>query len=70
MIDLLPVLIQVMLLLYFAHNLVMLLWRNSADPDNYSIPILTALGDFLGTAFLFMAFVILSHSGDINALST
>lgn len=58
-----------MLLLYFAHNLVTLLWRNATDPDNFSIPILTALGDFLGTAFLFLAFIILSLAGDINALS-
>ncbi|XP_015782128.1 solute carrier family 41 member 2 [Tetranychus urticae] len=59
---------QVALLLYFAHNLVTLLWRNGTDPDNFSIPILTALGDFLGTAFLLIVFILLSMAGDINAI--
>ncbi|XP_053201282.1 solute carrier family 41 member 2-like isoform X2 [Panonychus citri] len=60
--------LQVSMLLYFAHNLVILLWRNGTDPDNFSIPILTALGDFLGTAFLLVVFILLSTVSDINAM--
>ncbi|KAG7244472.1 hypothetical protein INR49_030124 [Caranx melampygus] len=35
------------------------LWRRHKDPDSYSIPYLTALGDLLGTALLSLAFFIL-----------
>ncbi|XP_047203316.1 solute carrier family 41 member 3-like isoform X1 [Girardinichthys multiradiatus] len=45
-------LLQVVILLYSAALMVCWLWRRSLDPDNYSIPYLTALGDLLGTGFL------------------
>lgn len=49
-------LLQVTILLYFADLIVHLTWRKSLDPDNFSIPYLTALGDLLGTGFLALCF--------------
>jgi len=40
------------------------LWRQGKDPDSYSIPYLTALGDLLGTVLLSLAFVLLWYVGD------
>ncbi|XP_041048053.1 solute carrier family 41 member 1 isoform X5 [Carcharodon carcharias] len=50
-------LIQVGLLLYIADLLVRLTWRMGLDPDNFSIPYLTALGDLLGTGLLAVCFL-------------
>ncbi|KAM4573444.1 solute carrier family 41 member 2 [Odontesthes bonariensis] len=61
-------LLQVFFLLCIADFLVHCLWRRGKDPDSYSIPYLTALGDLLGTAFLSLAFLILwciSDSGSV-----
>lgn len=49
-------LLQVTILLYVADLIVRLMWRRSLDPDNFSIPYLTALGDLLGTGFLALCF--------------
>ncbi|XP_034028085.1 solute carrier family 41 member 1 isoform X1 [Thalassophryne amazonica] len=49
-------LLQVGILLYVADLIVRLMWRRSLDPDNFSIPYLTALGDLLGTGFLALCF--------------
>ncbi|XP_062871322.1 solute carrier family 41 member 1 [Trichomycterus rosablanca] len=49
-------LIQVGILLYVADLIVRLTWRKGLDPDNFSIPYLTALGDLLGTGFLALCF--------------
>ncbi|KAB5584121.1 hypothetical protein PHYPO_G00103750 [Pangasianodon hypophthalmus] len=49
-------LLQVLILLYVADVLVWLIWRQGLDPDNYSIPYLTALGDLLGTSLLALTF--------------
>ncbi|XP_040214924.1 solute carrier family 41 member 1-like isoform X1 [Rana temporaria] len=49
-------LIQVCILLYVADLIVRFVWRRGLDPDNYSIPYLTALGDLLGTGFLAICF--------------
>ncbi|GLD45680.1 solute carrier family 41 member 1-like isoform X1 [Lates japonicus] len=49
-------LLQVAILLYVADLIVRLMWRKSLDPDNFSIPYLTALGDLLGTGFLALCF--------------
>ncbi|XP_012730216.2 solute carrier family 41 member 1 isoform X2 [Fundulus heteroclitus] len=54
-------LLQVVILLYSAALMVRWLWRRSLDPDNYSIPYLTALGDLLGTAFLALTFRFLTE---------
>uniref|UniRef100_A0A6J0VDB5 Solute carrier family 41 member n=1 Tax=Pogona vitticeps TaxID=103695 RepID=A0A6J0VDB5_9SAUR len=48
--------LQVGILLYMADILVRLMWRKGLDPDNFSIPYLTALGDLLGTGFLALCF--------------
>lgn len=54
---------QVGILLYVAEAIVRLMWRKALDPDNFSIPYLTALGDLLGTGFLAVCFhlVVLVH---------
>ncbi|XP_026533989.1 solute carrier family 41 member 3 isoform X3 [Notechis scutatus] len=52
-------LLQVGILLYMADLIVRLMWRKGLDPDNYSIPYLTALGDLLGTGFLAVCFHLL-----------
>uniref|UniRef100_A0A3Q3NFW4 Solute carrier family 41 member n=1 Tax=Mastacembelus armatus TaxID=205130 RepID=A0A3Q3NFW4_9TELE len=49
-------LLQVVILLYVASLMVHWLWRRGLDPDNFSIPYLTALGDLLGTGFLALSF--------------
>ncbi|XP_009068151.1 PREDICTED: solute carrier family 41 member 1-like, partial [Acanthisitta chloris] len=61
-------LLQVGILLYVADLIVRLMWRKSLDPDNFSIPYLTALGDLLGTGFLAICFrlVWLVHGADMN----
>ncbi|XP_077423285.1 solute carrier family 41 member 2 [Vanacampus margaritifer] len=57
-------LIQVFSLLCIADCMVHCLWKRGKDPDSYSIPYLTALGDLLGTALLSLAFLFLWCSGD------
>ncbi|XP_037131552.1 solute carrier family 41 member 1-like isoform X2 [Syngnathus acus] len=55
--------LQVAILLYVADLIVRMMWRRSLDPDNFSIPYLTALGDLLGTGFLALCYhVSLVHS--------
>uniref|UniRef100_A0A8D0CJX9 Solute carrier family 41 member n=1 Tax=Scleropages formosus TaxID=113540 RepID=A0A8D0CJX9_SCLFO len=49
-------LLQVGILLYLADLVVRLMWRRGLDPDNFSIPYLTALGDLLGTGLLALCF--------------
>lgn len=61
--------LQVAVLIFLAHNLVNLLWRCYIDPDNYSTPLLTATGDFLGCAFLLLVFVIADQFNDPYALT-
>lgn len=59
---------QVGILLYVADLIVRLMWRKALDPDNFSIPYLTALGDLLGTGFLAICFrlVWLIHGTEMN----
>ncbi|KAM9444327.1 solute carrier family 41 member 1-like [Clarias gariepinus] len=52
-------LLQVMILLYLADCMVQWMWKKGMDPDNCSIPYLTALGDLLGTGLLALCFYIL-----------
>ncbi|CAL8324914.1 unnamed protein product [Merluccius merluccius] len=59
-------LLQVAILLYVADLIVRMMWRRSLDPDNFSIPYLTALGDLLGTGFLALCFRCVSL---VNSLS-
>ncbi|XP_013881984.1 solute carrier family 41 member 2 [Austrofundulus limnaeus] len=57
-------LLQVLLLLCIADWMVHSMWRNGKDPDSFSIPYLTALGDLLGTALLAISFHFLWLIGD------
>ncbi|XP_043932767.1 solute carrier family 41 member 1 isoform X1 [Protopterus annectens] len=57
-------LLQVVILLYIADWMVHWMWGRGMDPDNFSIPYLTALGDLLGTGFLALGFHILWLIGD------
>uniref|UniRef100_A0A671RQJ3 Solute carrier family 41 member n=1 Tax=Sinocyclocheilus anshuiensis TaxID=1608454 RepID=A0A671RQJ3_9TELE len=59
-------LLQVGILIYTADLIVRLMWRKGLDPDNFSIPYLTALGDLLGTGFLALCFRWLQCFGDAN----
>ncbi|RWS06276.1 solute carrier family 41 member 1-like protein [Dinothrombium tinctorium] len=61
---LLAALLQVFLLLYFAHVMIFWMWSQRIDPDNSAIPYLTAIGDLLGTGFLAIAFLFLYTIGD------
>ncbi|XP_062374454.1 solute carrier family 41 member 2 [Sardina pilchardus] len=57
-------LLQVFLLLCFSDWMVHSMWRSGKDPDSFSIPYLTALGDLLGTALLAISFHFLWVIGD------
>ncbi|XP_055353743.1 solute carrier family 41 member 1-like isoform X2 [Paramacrobiotus metropolitanus] len=60
----LAALIQVSALLYIAEALTHLVWKRGIDPDSFTIPYLTALGDLSGTALLTGAFWLLYVTGD------
>ena len=62
-------LFKVVLLLLICYWLVHLAWRKNKDPDNVCIPYLTAIGDFLGTAFLAFCFHVLWLSGETRLRS-
>ncbi|KAI3382285.1 hypothetical protein SNEBB_011379 [Seison nebaliae] len=59
-------LIQVIVLLFLAHCIVYLVWNRGGDPDNVSIPYLTAFGDLIGTSLLSLTFLILFSIGDAD----
>lgn len=56
--------LQVFILLWIADWMVHRFWRTGKDPDSFSIPYLTALGDLLGTALLALSFHFLWLIGD------
>lgn len=56
--------LQVLLLLCIADWMVHSMWQSGKDPDSFSIPYLTALGDLLGTALLALSFHFLWVIGD------
>ncbi|XP_068163418.1 solute carrier family 41 member 2 [Antennarius striatus] len=56
--------LQVLLLLCIADWMVHAMWRSGKDPDSFTIPYLTALGDLLGTALLALSFHFLWVIGD------
>ncbi|XP_034230964.1 solute carrier family 41 member 1-like isoform X3 [Thrips palmi] len=57
------VLLQVMIILYLTHLLAHFMWRRKLDPDNSTIPYLTACADLLGTILLACAFMLLKLNG-------
>ncbi|CAH1266395.1 SLC41A2 [Branchiostoma lanceolatum] len=61
---LIAAMIQVAILLFVADWLVHYMWLKGNDPDNCTIPYLTALGDLLGTGLLAVAFHTLWLIGD------
>ncbi|XP_052608946.1 solute carrier family 41 member 2 [Peromyscus californicus insignis] len=67
---LLAAVLQVFTLLWIADWMVHRFWRKGKDPDSFSIPYLTALGDLLGTALLALSFHFLwligDHDGDVG----
>lgn len=56
--------LQVLLLLCISDWMVHSMWQSGKDPDSFSIPYLTALGDLLGTALLALSFHFLWLIGD------
>eukprot|EP00794_Sanderia_malayensis_P006105 gene6105-6809_t len=59
--------LQVTILLFVANWMVHWMWKRKNDPDNFSIPYLTAIGDLLGTLLLALTFHILWLVGDRDA---
>ncbi|XP_069693795.1 solute carrier family 41 member 1-like isoform X2 [Periplaneta americana] len=57
-------LIQVAILLYVAYVITYYFWSRKVDPDNSTIPYLTALGDLLGIVLLGITFEFLYLVGD------
>ncbi|VDP20452.1 unnamed protein product [Soboliphyme baturini] len=55
---------QEAVLLHICFVMVHYMWKNKIDPDNSAIPYLTALGDFLGTGLLALAFQFMYIIGD------
>lgn len=51
-------------MLCIADWMVYSMWCSGKDPDSFSIPYLTALGDLLGTALLALSFQFLWYIGD------
>lgn len=60
---------QVCSLLCVADWMVHWLWQKGKDPDSYTIPYLTALGDLLGTALLSLGFLLLWWTGEPSSTS-
>ncbi|KAL1110518.1 hypothetical protein AAG570_008046 [Ranatra chinensis] len=58
-------LLQVALLLYIAYILTHYFWQRGIDPDNSTIPYLTALGDLLGILLLGLTYTLVEMSGKI-----
>ncbi|XP_055354296.1 solute carrier family 41 member 2-like isoform X2 [Paramacrobiotus metropolitanus] len=56
-------LIQVSMLLYLSDVVTHFAWKKGLDPDNQTIPYLTALGDLSGTGLLALAFFLLYVTG-------
>jgi solute carrier family 41 len=57
-------LLQVAILLYVAYVITYYFWSRNVDPDNSTIPYLTALGDFLGVMLLGITFEFIYLVGD------
>ncbi|CAG8471317.1 3297_t:CDS:2 [Funneliformis mosseae] len=56
-------LICVMFTLNLSKRLTLWLWQNKYDPDNYSLPYITAIVDVVGTGLLVLSYWILSEMG-------
>lgn len=58
--------LQVVMLFLICYWLVHFCWGRNKNPDNISIPYLTAIGDLLGTAFLAICFHTLYLTGEVG----
>lgn len=63
-----PLLRQTLTLLIITRIVVNIVWHAKADPDTCAIPILTAIGDIMGTVLLLGVFCLLNSLGDASAL--
>lgn len=61
--------VQVALMLYLGYMFVHLLWKCGFNPDNNSIPILTALADLMGSSLFALGFLFLYSIRDSNAIN-
>nr|XP_027202658.1 solute carrier family 41 member 2-like isoform X1 [Dermatophagoides pteronyssinus] len=61
--------LQVFLLLILTRFFVDFVWWLKCDPDTSAIPILTSMGDILGTVFLYCVFILLRLIGDQSSES-
>ncbi|XGW08270.1 hypothetical protein V3C99_010962, partial [Haemonchus contortus] len=66
---LITVFIQSFILLYLAEVVVYSLFHFGIDPDLHAIPLLTSIGDLLGTALLFVLFLWTSISPEVVVVS-
>lgn len=62
-------LILLLVLLYLARCGTYWMWRRKIDPDNAIIPLLTGLGDMMGTALLFLSFLLLAAVRDSSVIN-
>jgi solute carrier family 41 len=62
-------LVQLCMLLYIAHMITHLAWKWKIDPDNVTIPYLTALGDLFGSLLLLATFSFLRAIGHDYSMS-
>ena len=56
--------VQVTILMLLCYAIIHVIWRLRQNPDNICIPLLTATGDLLGVAFLFLCFYLTFLTGD------
>ncbi|CAF0991665.1 unnamed protein product [Brachionus calyciflorus] len=60
------VFLQVLILLVLCYFMVHVFWHWNLNPDNMCIPLLTAIGDFLGVSFLFLCFHLVYLTGNTS----
>lgn len=61
---------QTFILVYLAEILVYSLFRYGLDPDMHAIPLLTSIGDLMGTSLLFLLFYLMSFIRDTVVVSS
>ncbi|UXI21996.1 voltage-gated ion channel [Sarcoptes scabiei] len=59
--------LQVLILLILTRFFVDIVWWLHYDPDTSALPILTAMGDILGTILLYLVFILLRSLGDVSS---
>ncbi|EYC00182.1 hypothetical protein Y032_0117g655 [Ancylostoma ceylanicum] len=64
------VFVQIFFLVYVAQIVVYCLYHFRIDPDMHAIPLVTAIGDLVGTALLLSLFYVMSYGDDFVLKST